>query len=263
MSADAMTDQQRTDALLALVDTLAQACDAVTITTEQVGWTLNPLVYARAMQRQLIARYALPPTRSTARRALLVGMNPGPWGMGQTGIPFGDPLLVRDWIGLDALIDPPASPCPQRPILGLSSPRREGSGQRLWGWAKERYQTPAAFFDQFFVWNYCPLLLLDRERATNRTPDKLTAADQRALLPPCDQALAELVTLLKPTHVIGVGGWATTRCRAALAHLPDAPPIATILHPSPASPAANRGWSVQAEAQLKAIWGEDGASGDT
>jgi single-strand selective monofunctional uracil DNA glycosylase len=248
-----LTDAQRIDAMLALVDELAAACDAVAITTEQVGWALNPLVYARAMQRQLIERYGLPATRSTARRALLVGMNPGPWGMGQTGIPFGDPVLVRDWIGLDAPIHEPDPPCPLRPILGLSSARREGSGQRFWGWAKERYQTPAAFFDAFFVWNYCPLLLLDRERATNRTPDKLTAADKRALLPPCDRALAELVALLEPTHVIGVGGWATVRCRAALAHLPNAPPIATILHPSPA---ANQGWAAQVTAQLDAIWGE-------
>lgn len=245
---------ERLAALHALVDELAGAFDGLTLKTPQVGWVLNPLIYAGAMQHQLIARHALPATAS-ARRALLVGMNPGPWGMGQTGIPFGDPVAVRDWIGLDAPILEPATPCPLRPILGLNSPRREGSGQRLWGWAQARWSTPEAFFDDIFVWSYCPLLLLDRERATNRTPDKLVAEDRAAILPACDRALAELVTLLAPAHVIGVGAWATTRCTAALAALPDAPPIATILHPSPASPAANRGWAPQADAQLDAIWG--------
>jgi single-strand selective monofunctional uracil DNA glycosylase len=248
-----MTTDPRIEDLYIIIDTLARSFDDLTLSTPQVGWTLNPLIYAQPMQRQLIERHALPPTASP-RRALLVGMNPGPWGMGQTGIPFGDPVAVRDWIGLDAPIGQPATPCPLKPVLGLDSPRREGSGQRLWGWAAERWGTPAAFFDDMFVWNYCPLLLLDRDRATNRTPDKLLAADQRAILPACDLALAALVAVLKPAHVIGVGGWATTRCRAALAHMPDAPPIHTILHPSPASPAANRGWAAQANAQLDAIW---------
>jgi single-strand selective monofunctional uracil DNA glycosylase len=48
--------------------------------------------------------------------------------------------------------------------------------------------------------------------------------------------------------VIGVGGFAEKRARLALAGQPCV--VGTILHPSPASPLANRGWSKAIEKQL-------------
>jgi len=124
------------------------------------------------------------------------------------------------------------------------------SGQRLWGWARERFESPDAFFDRFFVWNYCPLLFLEAS-GRNRTPDKLPAAERTATFEACDRALAAMVEHLRPRVVVGIGKFAEKRAIEALGE--DAPRIGSILHPSPASPLANRGWAPQAEAGLRAL----------
>ncbi len=205
----------------------------------------NPLVYARRPHEAYLRRYA-----KQGPEALLVGMNPGPWGMAQTGVPFGEVSLVRDFLEIDERVDQPAVVHPQRPIEGFSCTRSEVSGRRLWGWARDRYQTPKQFSDQFFITNYCPLVFME-ESGRNRTPDKLPAEEREPLVTACDEALRRLVAWLAPKRVIGVGSFAAGRVAVALGD--DGPPIGTILHPSPASPAANRGWTRQAEKQLRAL----------
>ena len=205
----------------------------------------NPLVYARTPAEEYLRRYARP-----SPEGLLLGMNPGPFGMAQTGIPFGEVGFVRDWMRLQGPIGRPEPEHPRRPILGMECPRSEVSGRRLYGWAKERFGTAEAFFARFFVWNYCPLVFLEAG-GKNRTPDKLPVAERTALFALCDRALLEVVKQLKPERVIGIGRFATDRARAALG--PAWGDVATILHPSPASPAANRGWARQAEEQLRGM----------
>ncbi len=182
------------------------------------------------------------------RKALLVGMNPGPWGMGQVGIPFGAIGMVRDWMGIEAPVSTPEHPHPDRPVDGFDCSREEVSGSRLYGWARSRYETPDRFFDTFFVHNYCPLLIYD-EDGSNRTPPKLRKDERQAVMPSCDQALRDFVAYFTPEFVIGVGAYAEKRARAALKGHYDGV-VGRILHPSPASPRANRGWAEQAEAQL-------------
>ena len=203
----------------------------------------NPPRYARATWEAYLERFARPP-----KEALLVGMNPGPFGMTQTGVPFGEVAIVREWFGLSGKVGRPRHEHPKRPVQGFDCQRSEVSGRRLWGWARDRFGTPDAFFARFFVWNYCPLVFLE-ESGRNRTPDKLAAAEREPLFRACDRALADLVRVLDPTHVIGIGRFAETRARGVLAGSRRA--IGTILHPSPASPTANRGWQRQAEAQLQ------------
>jgi single-strand selective monofunctional uracil DNA glycosylase len=181
---------------------------------------------------------------------LLLGMNPGPFGMVQTGVPFGDVGMVRDWLGIDAPVAKPTPEHPKRPVLGFACARSEVSGTRLWGWARDRFGTPQAFFERFFVANYCPLAFME-ESAKNLTPDKLPAAEQQALSSVCDEALRDIVRSLRPRLVIGVGGFAERRARAALAG--ENVRVGTILHPSPASPLANRGWAPAIERQLEAL----------
>jgi single-strand selective monofunctional uracil DNA glycosylase len=205
----------------------------------------NPLVYARAPHEAYLARYGVEP-----REIVLVGMNPGPYGMAQTGVPFGDVAMVRDWMGIVAPVDRPPVEHPQRPVQGFACGRSEVSGSRLWGWARDRFGTPQEFFERFFVANYCPLAFME-ESARNLTPDKLPAAEQQALSSMCDEALRELVRALRPRLVIGVGGFAERRARAALAG--ENVRVGTILHPSPASPLANRGWAPAIEQQLEAL----------
>lgn len=202
----------------------------------------NPLVYARAPHEVYLERYA-----RRDREALLLGMNPGPWGMAQTGVPFGDPLLVRGWMGIEAPVRRPRREHPRRPVRGFESPRREVSGRRLWGWARQRFGEAGRFFGRFVVLNYCPLAFLEQS-GRNRTPDRLPAAEREKLEALCDEALRQMVEALRPGAVIGIGRFAEKRARLALG---EGGLVAGALpHPSPANPSANRNWARAAERAL-------------
>ncbi len=205
----------------------------------------NPLEYARGPVEQYLERFA-----RAKPRAIMLGMNPGPYGMAQTGIPFGEVAAARDWLGIDAPVGRPPVEHPKRPIQGFDCPRSEVSGRRFWGWAAERFVDPEAFFERLFVWNYCPLVFME-EGGKNRTPDKLLAPEREALYEVCDASLARVVDALQPEQIIGIGKFAQGRATLALPGCDL--PIGTVLHPSPASPIANRGWAPQAEAQLEAL----------
>ena len=194
----------------------------------------NPLVYARAPLQQYLERYGAP-----RKEAVFVGMNPGPWGMAQTGVPFGEVGFVRDWLGIEADVERPADEHPKKPVTGFACRRSEVSGKRLWGLISERFGEPARFFSRFFVLNYCPLLFMDAD-GRNLTPDKLRPAELAALQEVCDAALRRSVKFLRPELVIGVGNFAESRARTALEGLDLR--IGRILHPSPQNPLANKGW---------------------
>jgi single-strand selective monofunctional uracil DNA glycosylase len=209
------------------------------------AFVYHPLAYAWRPHELYLRRYGKAPAPT-----LLIGMNPGPFGMAQTGVPFGEVELVRDWLGLEAPVDRPEVEHPKRPVLGFDCHRREVSGSRLWGWARDRFKTPETFFSSFFVWNYCPLVFM-KESGANLTPDQLPAERRAELFAICDDALAALVDLSRPRHVIGIGGFAEARIRAAVTD--ESVVVGRILHPSPASPIANRGWAERAEQELAAI----------
>lgn len=205
-----------------------------------IAFTYDPTEHAWAAHRAycLMAR-ARP-------KALFVGMNPGPFGMVQTGVPFGEVAAVRGFLGIEEDATPPARQHPHRPIEGLSCRRSEVSGRRFWGLMQDVFGTRSAFFRSAFVWNWCPLAFLSSSGA-NITPDKLPARVRRPIEVACDRSLERVVRALQPAMVIGVGGFARDR---AVAALPAGTAVHTVLHPSPASPAANRGWERQARAQL-------------
>ena len=205
----------------------------------------NPLEYAREAHGQYVSRYGTAP-----REVILLGMNPGPWGMAQTGVPFGEVSMVRDWLGIDAPIGRPKREHPRRPVLAFECPRSEVSGRRLWGWARDTFRTPTRFFQQFFVANYCPLSFIEAT-GRNRTPDKLPMEEREPLFVACDEALRRTVDCLRPKYVIGVGAFAETRARIALADVEVT--IGRVLHPSPASPAANRDWAKRAASDLRGL----------
>ena len=179
----------------------------------------------------------------------MVGMNPGPWGMVQTGVPFGEVSMVRDWLDISAGVEKPGIEHPKRPIDGFDCARSEVSGRRLWGWARDRFESPQVFFERFFVWNYCPLAFLE-ESGRNRTPDKLPAGERGPLFEVCDRALMRLVDFMAPDQVLGIGKFSQLRAGALLE---DRFKVGGILHPSPANPAANRGWARQVEKQLREL----------
>ena len=205
----------------------------------------NPLEYARAPHERYLERYGAAP-----KEVVLIGMNPGPFGMAQTGVPFGDVRMVRDWMGISAFVARPKGQHPKRSVLGFECSRSEVSGTRLWSWAKERFGTPEAFFARFFVLNYCPLCFMEAS-GSNFTPDALPRAEREPLFEACDEVLRESVSILKPRFVVGVGAFAAKRAQIALTGLQLT--IGCILHPSPANPQANRGWARIAEGELSAL----------
>ena len=223
-----------------------------------VACAYHPLDYAWHAHRAYL-RMARP-----RPRILFVGMNPGPFGMAQTGVPFGEVAAVRDFLGIDARtarIGVPERVHPKRPVDGLACTRSEVSGARVWGWARARFGTREAFFRAAFVWNWCPMAFMAASGA-NLTPDKLprtgrAAAAHRALEAACDEALADVIDALEPAHVVGFGAFAAERARRVMADAASggahAPPVMQVLHPSPASPAANRGWAAQVDRALAPI----------
>jgi single-strand selective monofunctional uracil DNA glycosylase len=210
-----------------------------------VTHTYNPLEYARKPYDKYLRLYAKRP-----KEVVFVGMNPGPWGMAQTGIPFGEVGLVRDWLGIEADVETPPAIHPKKPVQGFACTRSEVSGKRLWGWARKKFGTPDRFFDRFIVINYCPLLFIE-ESGRNRTPNNLRANERGPLLKVCDMALLRTIQWFKPRYVIGVGQFAEARARTALDGLDVI--IGRITHPSPANPRANRGWEPLIEKEFRKL----------
>mgnify|MGYP000541329590 FL=1 len=207
-----------------------------------VSYIYNPLDYARESLKQYHAKFA-----STPKEVLFLGMNPGPWGMAQTGIPFGEIQAVRDWMKIQAPVGSPKKTHPKKPVLGFACTKREVSGQRLWGWARKTFRTPGRFFKRFFVINYCPLIFIENS-GRNRTPDQIRVTERKPLLEICDQALSRTIEYFKPRYVVGVGKFAEQRAKTVLDE--QKIKMGMIAHPSPANPQANRGWEPLIERQL-------------
>ncbi len=226
-----MSLKQITDELVAELDGLSFGLP--------VTHVYNPLLYARASWDMYCQKYG-----QGTREIIFVGMNPGPWGMSQVGVPFGEIEHVRDWIGVQAPVGKPKNEHPKRPVEGFDCPRSEVSGRRLWGWAKAAYGTPEAFFARFFVWNYCPLAFME-ESGRNRVPEKLPKAERAPVFEACDRSLRGAIEHFEPKYVIGVGKFAQGRAKRAVKALglQGEVVVGAVPHPSPASPIANRGWA--------------------
>lgn len=236
---------------LELTDIVREEADRFTCSREEVV-VYNPLQYARKPYELYLKRFV-----STPKRVLLLGMNPGPWGMAQTGVPFGEIDAVRTWMGIEQEVEKPSFEHPKRPIEGFAVTRHEKSGQRLWALMQQRYSSAEAFFEEHAVLNYCPLVFMEPS-GKNLTPDKLPLEDRRRLEDFCDRYLCGMIELLGPEFLIGVGKYAQKKLLSLKAELQleKEPYVGWVLHPSPASPAANAGWSEAALKQLQdqGVW---------
>lgn len=207
----------------------------------------NPLVYARDSHGQYVERFG-----NSGKRVLLMGMNPGPWGMAQTGVPFGEIAMVRDWMGISAEVGKPEQEHPKRPVVGFDCDKSEVSGRRLWGLFSEVFPKAEDFFAEYYVVNYCPLVWME-ESGRNRTPDKLPTAEMAPVSVACDAYVAAHLRQLEPEFLIGVGTFAETGLKRIASSISYEARFGRILHPSPASPAANRDWAGSATKQLREI----------
>ena len=138
------------------------------IEQELVDYVYNPLRYAWDIHET----YAYGCKRFCKDR--FVEMNPGPHGMGQMGIPFAATSMVRDVLGISSIpVGQPKHIHPKRPVEGLEWGREEVSGTRLWGLLAQKYGDSSRILSKVFLVNHCPLMLLNGERGTNITPDKV------------------------------------------------------------------------------------------
>ena len=233
------------------VDRLIEAAQRLRIAVGQlrfgspVSHVYNPLDYAWACHEAYLRKFAAAP-----KRVVFLGMNPGPFGMVQTGVPFGEIRAVRDWLGLCAPVGKPSVEHARRPVTGFACERSEVSGQRLWGLFADRFGGAKSFFERHLVLNYCPLAFME-DTGRNRTPDKLAPGEKEPLFEACDRYLREAIEVLQPEWIIGIGDFARRRAEVVF---PDGPPkVARILHPSPANPAANRAWPSIVTEQLEKL----------
>lgn len=216
--------------------------------SDPVSHIYNPLDYAIKHYQDYIERYG-----QGKKEAIFIGMNPGPFGMAQTGIPFGDIPSARDFLKITPTkLKPPKNEHPKRPVEGFECKRVEVSGSRLWGTIAKQFKTPEAFFNRFFIDNYCPLVFMEGETGRNKTPDKLIAAERNPLFEACDEHLRDVVNILEPKTVIGIGAFAEKRAQIALEDYPTIT-VSRILHPSPANPKANKDWAGIVLKELKAM----------
>ncbi|NCC53057.1 MAG: single-strand selective monofunctional uracil-DNA glycosylase [Spartobacteria bacterium] len=232
-----------------LVEAARQLADSVRTLhfSDPVAYVYSPLDYAWAGHEAYIRKFGAP-----KKRVLFMGMNPGPWGMAQTGIPFGEIAACREWMRIDEPVRRPVAEHPKRPVDGFACARSEVSGRRLWGLFAERFGTAEAFFRDHFVINYCPLVFMAAS-SKNITPDKLPAAEAAPLFEASDRHVCAVLDTLRPEWVVGIGAFAEGQLKKIVR---GDIKIGKVLHPSPASPAANRGWAEAATRQLVAqgIW---------
>ncbi|MBN1685573.1 MAG: single-stranded DNA-binding protein [Spirochaetales bacterium] len=230
---------------------LALEADACSF-SHPVAYVYNPLSYAWKPYVAYVENFA-----TTRKKVLFLGMNPGPWGMAQTGVPFGEVSCVRNWLGITEEVATPRSEHPKRRVTGFSCTRSEVSGRRLWSFFSKEFSSPEAFFSDHFVTNYCPLMFME-ESGRNRTPDKLPSSERAPLFEICDRHLVRTIKNLKPDWLIGIGAFAESRLSAAATaeELRDSGSdfrIGKILHPSPANPAANKDWERTVKHQLRTL----------
>jgi len=221
--------------------------------SDPITHTYNPLEYAWDPHKIFLEKFA-----TGKKKVLFMGMNPGPYGMAQTGVPFGEISMVADWMKINTLVSPPENEHPKRPIQGFGCPKSEVSGRRLWGYFAKLYPDANDFFKDHYLTNYCPLVWM-AETGRNITPDKVSKKEIAKVDAACDEFLAEVISLLEPKYLIGVGAYAEKKLSSITEKLlpGESFTIGKVLHPSPASPAANRGWEEAAEKQLIELLGED------
>ncbi|KAL1451943.1 hypothetical protein WDU94_006272 [Cyamophila willieti] len=166
-----------------------------------IEYIYNPLDYAFELHSKYVYKYC-----TSKKKILFLGMNPGPWGMVQCGIPFGEVKAVKGFLNIEGEVNQPDKFHKDRPITGLDCPRSEISGKRLWELASQLSDGKAEnFFRHAYVHNYFPLAFLSKT-AKNITPaelkNKITIEKLNSI---CDKSLSDIIQHLGVDTVIAIG----------------------------------------------------------
>ena len=213
---------------------LSQSCDSLTpsiLKQTNLAYVTNPLNYAWEYHESYLSQYS-----NLGATTLLLGMNPGPYGMAQTGVPFGATKMATDILRMEAVeLQTPSGAHPKRPVQGLSMERQEVSGTRFWTFMVDHFGSIESTFSNIFVVNHCPLLILG-ETGRNITPVDIPKSIINPILNLCDQHLKSVVNIMGIEKIVGVGNYAKKRAKRIVPEID----IDAMWHPSPASPLANR-----------------------
>ncbi|KAK2580204.1 hypothetical protein KPH14_012465 [Odynerus spinipes] len=226
--------------LLLIEQELCQKLNSINFRSS-IEYVYNPIIYAFEVHAMYVKNYC-----NGYKKILFLGMNPGPWGMSQTGVPFGEISMVRDWLKLSGFVGKPPREHPDRKVTGFDCTRSEVSGKRLWGLFREMCGTPQNFFKHCYVHNYCPIALMDR-KGKNITPAELKGEEQKLLYELCDEALTSIIQLLNVEIVVGIGRFAEKRAQIAVRTAKLS--VLWISHPSPRS-VGNQNWDEKTKKRL-------------
>ncbi|XP_072173783.1 single-strand selective monofunctional uracil DNA glycosylase-like [Diadema setosum] len=241
------SDGQIAEDFISLMEEMIRELDALKF-GDPVSYIYNPLVYAKETHDCYIRKYG-----NSKKSVLFLGMNPGPFGMAQNGVPFGETTFVKDWMEITGKVGKPPKEHPKRIIEGLECTRSEVSGSRFWSLWKDLCKTPDAFFRECFVYNHCPLVFMT-ETSKNITPPSLKADVRKPLIDICDDYLCKLIKLYGVKVVVGIGKFAEDQTKKALKKAGmEGVTVVTIMHPSPINPATNKGWDGIIKKSLKEL----------
>ncbi|XP_071563318.1 single-strand selective monofunctional uracil DNA glycosylase isoform X2 [Temnothorax nylanderi] len=211
-----------------------------------IEYIYNPLEYAFETHAMYVRKYC-----TGTKKILFVGMNPGPWGMSQTGVPFGEINMVKDWLKISGPVGKPSKEHPDRKVIGFQCTRSEISGLRLWGLFRDLCESPENFFRYAYMHNYCPFAFMDG-RARNITPAEIKGEGQRILHELCDKSLIDIIQLLKAEIVVGIGNYAEKRAQIAVQTGGLSVQVMVLRHPSPRA-VGNQNWNEMAMQRLNEL----------
>ena len=214
------------------------------------GIIYNPLDYAKDNYYEYLQNYV-----NEYIDNIFLGMNPGPYGMVQTGIPFGEINYVKNYLKINNTVNKPKTEHCKKIITGMNTERSEISGFRFWSLIKSKYQTAELFAEKNAVLNYCPLCFIENtQKGKNITPEMLSKSDKNQINICCDEYLKNIIMLIQPKKLIGIGSYAYKRfCKVSTL------PTFYMLHPSPLNPKANKNWIENEKNFLieNGIWSDD------
>lgn len=231
--------KSRTDKLVEITKKFSEECSnqkaRLIQENKNVEFAYNPLDYAWISHKTYLKKYG-----DLGATKIIMGMNPG-HGMGNTGIPFGCPEKVKNYLKIRNLkINEPKKIHPKRIVTGLECKKPEISGKRIWGLIEEIYGSPEKAFKNIFVLNHFPLWMFNSS-GQNVTPDKLSISSSKLIFEECNKYLMDVVTILKVERVICVGKYASRMAQKAIKNSDvHNLTIEEIPHPSPANPLANK-----------------------
>ena len=259
-----------------------------------VSHVYNPLRYMWPAHERFLSRHYVtdrasapdgrldfyePAGTARPRQYLILGMNPGPHGMVQTGLPFGDVVNAAAMLGYrtgDQVLAPVLDGVelhPGRPVIGLVATRREASGERLWGGLAAIFGGLDQTLAQCFAANYCPLAYFaDDAQGTNVTPEDFGKKTINGKPNPrhdpgyaaeldkiCLPYLVRVARAMRVEVILAVGRYAEAKANIIAALCPEAtrrcpsPKVVYLTHPSPLATRSAGEWATMARHALENV----------